>query len=221
MKRFNQLSAFRLPLSVTESKAQLAVVEKRSAGFTIIEALVTITIIALISLILMGILSNGFAGSTKTQLVGNIKQDGQTALNIISGDLKFSQGIVCPNGTPGTGSVLVLQDKDGNLKRFYYSTYVAGTTNGKIMQDFPAISSTLTGDDYCDTSVGKAPPNSPNTVTDDTNVSVKALNFNVRKENGISPIVEISINIGPSETTRNIFAEKTPDIIFKTKVQLR
>lgn len=196
---------------------------KKDQGFTLIEAVVTIMVVSVIGLILTGILSSSFTGSTKTQLVGNIKQNGQVALNIMENSIKFAQAIVCPavasGSTSATGKVLVVQNKNGNLIRFAYID-PSGSNNGKVVQDSPTVNNTLSANTYCDTTI--IPLSNPQNLTDINNLSVKNTTlFTVLQDIGASPAVNINLDLGAPETAKTTFSEQIPTVNFRTKVQVK
>lgn len=76
---------------------------KNHQGFTLIEALVVILVVGILGYLLSDLLLRTFRGGNKTQLIGDIKQNGQSALNTIDYTVRTAERIVCP--PPGVKTV--------------------------------------------------------------------------------------------------------------------
>src|SRR5258708_6610428 len=97
---------------------------KKQKGFTLVEALVSITIIGVLGFLLSDLLNRGFQGGNKTQVTQTIKQNGQSSLNLIIQTLRGADAIVCigdyPVGTPGSNTTLTMV-KNGVYTRFIFN----------------------------------------------------------------------------------------------------
>jgi prepilin-type N-terminal cleavage/methylation domain-containing protein len=89
-------------------------------GFSLIEVLVTVTILTMLGVAISTILTRSFSGNSKTELIGNIKQNGQSALGVMEKDIRDSDTIACPL-TSGSSTVLALLTKtDGKYIRLTF-----------------------------------------------------------------------------------------------------
>lgn len=108
---------------------------KNSKGFTLVEALVVITVIGFIGVILTDLLFRSFRSSNKTQIQGILQESGQSALNVMDQSIRFSR-IVCVEPGDGTGSIIAVRTRDARIIRFMM-TYQTVGANGYISQDSP------------------------------------------------------------------------------------
>ncbi len=118
-------------------------------GFTLIEAIIAISIIGVIGLVLSDLLSKGFKGSNKTQIIGNVKQNGQVAMNLMDQTIRKAEVVICPlppdpppAPPPPPSPIIVVQDKNGNYTRYVIKAEdtmvpLASRQNGYITSDDP------------------------------------------------------------------------------------
>lgn len=123
-------------------------------GFTLIEALITVAIVGVIGFVLVEIMSQGFKTTNKTQVIGLIKQNGQTVLNLLDQDIRNADAIVCsypvppppaefpmPSPTPLNGAPTLVIKRSGQYIR-YQIVPATKTANGYISRskllDVPA-----------------------------------------------------------------------------------
>lgn len=122
---------------------------KSGSGFTLIEILVVIAIVAIAGTILVAIFTNTLRGSNKSQILSAIKQNGQAALDTISIAIRSSDTIICPplpapsppaSPTTSVTSQNLVVAKEGSYTRFRFvepSPSPAATVNGYIEKDTP------------------------------------------------------------------------------------
>lgn len=206
-------------------------------GITLIDILVSITIIAIVGFILSDILVKGFKGSNKSKLIGTIKQNGQSTLNILDQTIRRAYSVACIGNDGTTGSSIILRGKSidfstgqplaqaSSFVRFKYVPEVTGSSpsNGKIIQDSPTITdpSNITPD-TCDTATAVA---NSQVILTDTNltsgVSVKELQFKKSADAGAKDVVTVEFKLGPPLKALSTFDEQTDNVDFKTTVQIR
>lgn len=103
-------------------------------GFTLIEVMVVIAVLGVIGIVLSDLLTRAFSGSDKTRLLARVKNNGQSALNIIDQTIRGSDVVVCPAyGVSDPNNSLVVRGKDGAYVRFRYQPQTASPlVNGVI-----------------------------------------------------------------------------------------
>lgn len=69
----------------------------QAAGFTLIEMIVIISIAGIVSLIASGFLITMIGGSSKAEVVKEVRQNGNHALSLIGGLVLNSKSVVCPD----------------------------------------------------------------------------------------------------------------------------
>lgn len=139
-------------------------------GFSLVEVIVSITIIGIVGVILTTILNRTFQANDKSQLIGVIRQNGSLALNIMQEVIRTSEKVVCPSTQ---GSVIVVQKRDGSYVRFRLKTGNS-TENDAIVEDIPILSDPNNTTDLCITT-----PNNESYITNkDPNYGVQAESLN-------------------------------------------
>ena len=84
-------------------------------GFTLVEILVAMAIMAIVGVILVLIFTNTLRGSSKSQILSVIKQNGQSVLENMDKTIRNSDNVVCV-GTPTKNTVVVV--KNGVYTRY-------------------------------------------------------------------------------------------------------
>ncbi|MCL5676240.1 MAG: prepilin-type N-terminal cleavage/methylation domain-containing protein [Patescibacteria group bacterium] len=130
-------------------------------GFTLLEILVVLTIMAVILAIGVGVLSSVLKGDAKTSATAEIKQNGSLVLDVMS---YFIRNATALNGNPPCGASLSLTQPDNSVVVFSllptdninYNNRIASNsaslTNGDIKTGVDVSSLTFT----CDTTT--SPP---------------------------------------------------------------
>ncbi len=205
-------------------------------GFTLAEVLVALSIIGVIGVILVSFLTQTFRGSSKTQLIGVIKQNGQSALNIIDQASRFATGVTCTDDpTFNNAHLLAVHNQDGTYTRFRICNKTDATCNGSfpngyISQDTNSLPSSYTESQFCNPVpnpdiVFNATNSSKLTDTDPkTGVAVTNGYFKVIKNSGNHDVVNIYFQLGPASGTGLGFENQlgsTNSATFQTSVVLR
>lgn len=149
----------------------------KNQGFSLVEILVTVSILTIIGVAMSAVISRSFQSNTKTELIGTVKQNGQTAMGIIEKDIRNSDSVICPtSSTPS--NVLVLLTKDsGNYIRFI-QTPESGTTNGSLTKEVFTFQTTpAVPTDLCNitSSPWPYPSNNPLSLIDSTSNAAVSL----------------------------------------------
>lgn len=195
-------------------------------GFTLVELLVTVTVLGIIGLLFFSIFSNSLRGGNKAQIVLAIKQNGQSLLENMDKTIRGSDNVICVND-----STLVII-KDGVYTRYRFIA-PASSTNGLIQQDNPAQPAErdikLFVDNVC---TDPMDPNS-NILTDtklDTGVSVDfavdSLGNNLpfierNKESGFKDVITIQFALKQGVGVASSTTAVIDPVNFKTTIQLR
>lgn len=223
----------------------------KQKGFTLLEVLVVVTLFGVIGYIMAGTLERSINGGTKTALIGDVKQVGQSALDNMSPQIHNADEIICT--TPGvptyppvktTGIIIALkakvhfQNSGSYFTRFYFDTSnnPNDKTNQEIVQDFPLYNPSL-GDlaQLCDTSkypITDPPlPNPPPSLTDNKQALLVVNNPPTTDPlftytpgtGGVKDTVTISFSLKPALVSTN-FADtlgNNNSIPFSTTVEVR
>lgn len=194
-------------------------------GFSLVEVLVSVTVLIILSVVLTQALSRTFKGNTKSEQISTIKQNGQYMLTVIENDIRSSDEVIC-----STSQILVLHNYAGNYVRFILTTE-DGSNNGKISREIFTYSDNLTQPaNMCD--LNNTPNPSPipfpsqapilnNDALSLNPVSIKTTNspgFSVDKRIGYKDVVAIKFDLGPGLNTGG----SSLDVYsFQTSIQLR
>lgn len=168
-------------------------------GFSLFEVIVAITILAVLWIIIGSILSGAFKGNSKTSLITTIKQNGQTALNLISQNIRNSNKVICPEDSSQNFDSLTLQLHDGRIIRYkIYPEPANKSSNGTIEQDFPLIDLSQSDTAKVCQSLDNTAPQFPIKLTDinpQSGVSVTSGSFGVTKQPGFRDVVTVQFNL--------------------------
>ncbi len=122
--------------------------KKVTQGFTLIEMLVVISILSVVGVLILNIFTRTLRGGNKTQIIGTIKQNGQSILENMDKTIRSSDNVVCPTITPpatSSGLDTLVVVKNGVYTRYRFispnSTDITygdcKSVNGCILQDNP------------------------------------------------------------------------------------
>lgn len=210
-------------------------------GFSLIEALVSLAIILVLGFILSDLLLHTFQGGNKSDLIGTVKQNGQSALDNMTLAIRAADSVVCsgsyyttwPQGNPSDTLVI---SKNGSFTRFRFHPPTT-SINGYLAEDFPKVSD-LPNSDLSQTSLLCTLPTSNGIdqtistgvviMTDKDNptggVSVTAGGFTVNSVTGFKPTINISFNLAPGVSAgqrADLTLKSNSSTQFSTTVGLR
>ncbi len=104
-------------------------------GFTMVEMLVVISLLAIVGVIILTIFSNTLKGTNKSQIISVIKENGQSILENMDKTIRGSDNVVCVGTAVNANDTLVVK-KAGQYIR-YRMISPSPSVNGYIQQDFP------------------------------------------------------------------------------------
>lgn len=201
----------------------------KKRGFTLIELLVVVAVIAVVGVILTQVFYSSIRAGNKSQILAAIKQNGQSALDIMDKTIRSADQVVvsCSSGIVVASSALIipLPSAWSGVYTRYRIIPEQGSSNGKILVDYPSLTpqdidtpTELT--DLCTTGIQSA----PSTLTDDntkTGVSVSSGSFTKNSLPGYKDSVTINLVIKPPTLAPKVIADSIDPVTFTTTVQLR
>lgn len=196
-------------------------------GFTLVEILVTMAIVAIVGTILVTIFTNTLRGSNKSQILAVIKQNGQAVLENMDKTIRDADNVVCINSADRRTLVVV---KGGIYTRYRIIPPVDSSINGYIQQDNPVQPATgdssdikLFKDNVCTDPMG-TDSSRVDTLTDtnkQSGVSVKNGGFIKYPQSGFKDSVAVTFTLGPGVEAPAVIAGQIDDVVFRTTIGLR
>lgn len=199
-------------------------------GFTLVEILVVVAIVAIMGTVLAAIFVNTLKGGNKAQILANIKQNGQAVLENMDKTIRGADNVVCKSLD---GNTLVVV-KNGCYTRYRFVA-PSQTQNGQIQQDNPQPDSSTS----CVTNPPSPTPKNIKTFTDnvctdpminpniltDTNpqsgVSVANGSFTLKPEAGFRNSVTVSFTLDHGVEAPTAVAGQIDPVEFTTSIGLR
>lgn len=218
----------------------------KKMGFTLIEMLVVLSLLSIFGVLILTIFTRSLRGNNKSQIIGVIKQNGQTVLEMMDKLVRESDFVVCPRVNSISKSLVVV--KDGQYTRYRFiepresgqisnncsDTDLTKATNGCIVSDNPnketVGTDSTTGKEYADPAfVNKVCADadiliSPTALTDtnsQTGISVLDGSFALNKQTGFKDQVTVKFKLKPGIYASDLVAGQIDAVSFQTTVQLR
>lgn len=187
-------------------------------GFTLVEILVVMAIMAIVGTIMVGIFSNTLRGSSKSQILAAIKQNGQAVLDNMDKVIRDADGVVCAS----SDTLAIVKNGRYTRFRFILSNVQALTPNGFIQQDSPAPGSDINSflNTVC-TDISLAGAIFLTDTNPQSGVSVTSGSFSRNQQPGYKDSVTVSFTLGPGTGIPPGLADQIDDVIFRTTIQLR
>lgn len=205
---------------------------KKGNGFTLVEMLVVISILSVVGVLILTIFTNTLWGSNKSQIIGVIKQNGQSILEQIDKTVRNADKVICISNDANSATLVVV--KDGIYTRYRFVSIL--NTNGLIQQDHPA-KQIVRGTGKKETNsefktsvcgVGSLMPRTPEeqiTILSDTNpqtgVSVENGLFTRDESVGFKDQVRIKFDLKPAFSVSQSIKNQIDTVTFQTTIQLR
>lgn len=231
-----------------ESKPASEVIRimNQSSGFTLVEILVTMAIVAIVGTILVVIFTNTLKGNNKAQLLAVIKQNGQAVLENMDKTIRDADNVVCPGplyrevGAYWGDTLLVV--KNGVYTRYRIGIAADSNlpnvcrSNGCITQDNPIRQiDTASGQLETDTAFVLRVCNandsfsSANILTDtnsQTGVYIirssgAHYSFYTNKASGYKDTVTVKFQLRPADGAPAVIRGQIQPVAFQTTIQLR
>lgn len=200
-------------------------------GFTLVEILVAMAIIAIIGVIFVTIFANTLRGSNKSQVLAVLKQNGQAILENISKDIRNADSVICPKiippATSASSDTLVII-KNGLYTGFKIVAPSAGA-NGLIQQDSPVQPTPpaagsdikLFIDNICTDVWDPLATNSLTDTNPQSGVSVSSGSFTRSQQAGYRDSVTVSFTLSPGVLAPSIISSQIDPVVFQTTIGLR
>lgn len=223
------------------------IVPERSEGFTLVEMLVVMSVLSIVSVFILNIFTRSLRGSNKSQIIGTIKQNGQSVLENMDKTVRNADNVVCPVITPPDTSITspnLVVVKNGIYTRYIFTRPISTTANGLIQQDNPIKQPVADSNppreetDYefrnrvCSSQDASNNKVNPITLTDtklNTGISVNCIASNCdtnpifRRDRsaGFRDQVTIKFDIGPPVGAPQAVTGQIDSVSFQTTIQLR
>lgn len=184
-------------------------------GFTLVEILVVIAVLAIAGLLVLYIFTNSLRASNKAQILSSIKKNGQAVLETMDKSIRNAKNVVCISNS---GDTIVI---DNWVKYIRYRF-----TGGKIQQeDLPKPSSVPASDPkYSQSYLCSDPSVSPITLSDtnpQTGVLIQNGLFTLNKSAGFKDTVTIKFEVTYPAGVYPALVGQIDPVNFATTVQLR
>lgn len=174
-------------------------------GFTLLEILVTVSVLMIVGILLTQVFVTTIRTSTKSEIAKEVKQNGDFALDSMTRMIQNAQDVTtdCVD-TGSVGSTITIKNIDGGVTTFECKSYGNSTASAVFrIASTSATSRYLTG------------PNVTLTGADCTN----ALNFTCTLLPSSKKSVGISFSLAQKGTPRNLYDQASEK--FTTTVTLR
>ena len=198
-------------------------------GFTLVEIVVVMAIVAIVGLMMLVIFTNTLRGSNKAQILAVIKQNGQAVLENMDKTIRGADNVVCPiSGSSRT--LVIVQNRIYTRYRIALpadspdsapSSCIGTGKNGCIIWENLTLQPAEAVPQLCN-SVNLM---SSVLVLTDTNaqsgISIRSRAFSVSEEPGFKPAVTVSFVLGAAAELPPTISGQIDPVTFQTTVQLR
>lgn len=196
-------------------------------GFTIVELLVVVGLLAVVGTVLTDIFLRSLRGGNKAEVIARMKQNGQATMDHMGGVIRSANSVVCPQTSisrPSVTADTVAVEKDGTYTRFRFLSPTS-SESGKIVQDHPAFTSGSFSQFLVDICSNANYSGTSTVAISDTNTKtgVSIINgvFIRNQQSGVKDTVNLSFDVKHGIFTPDIFIDQIDPVTFRTTVELR
>lgn len=178
-------------------------------------------VLAVVGVLILNIFTSTLRGGNKSQIIGVIKQNGQSVLEMMDKTVRGADDVVCADN-----KILVI-GKKGIYTRYTFIDPVPNpAANGYIQQDNPTTEQTSPAfvNKVCSYNDSAADPAFEVTLTDtslQTGVSVENGLFTKDESSGFMDQVTIKFDLKPGRGVSQAVAGQIDAVTFQTTIQLR
>lgn len=199
-------------------------------GFTLIEMVVVIAVIALVGVLIVTIFSRSLRGGNKTLAIGVIKQNGQSVLESMDKVVRNADSIICVHEPLLTTPATLVTARDGIYTKFRFTSETS-TTNGFVQQisltpgpDIETFINTVCTDPMPSQTISLTDTNTQTGVSlvHMKDSSGNTLSYFDRKQlAGFEDILTIQFALKPGIAAPDVISGQIDPVIFQTTVSLR
>lgn len=220
---------------------------KKVTGFTLVEMLVVMAVLSIVGTLILTIFTRTLKGSNKAQIIGVIKQNGQSILETMDKTIRNADHLICicpstncaASTNPQIGNATLVVVKDGVYTIFKYTEPQppgAPTSNGMIeWASFNLPDTPPQGTDAklyvsqfqrvaCILPTLSLTTKAVNLTDTNTQTGVSVTNLLFTEEShkaGFKDIVNISFTLAPGVGAPASIAGQIDPVDFQTTIQLR
>jgi prepilin-type N-terminal cleavage/methylation domain-containing protein len=194
---------------------------KNQNGFTFVELIIVMGILGILGLLLATTMSQGLRGQNKANLINQLKQNGQYALDYLEKEIREADKVFC--GDPMTKNTLILQ-KSGRFIRYRFVSGQAGQINGKIVYDTPNTQPNGTNPLECSEGLPAVGISELTNTDPDKGVDIREGQFTRNPgSSSYKDIVTVSFSVHPTVNAAKLVESQIgpTGIAFSTTVELR
>lgn len=197
-------------------------------GFTIVEIIVVIVILAIVGVLVLNIFAQGLRSNNKAQILSSIKKNGQSVMDTMDKTIRGADNLICV-GPIGTANTLVII-KGGKYTRYKF-ILPTSSANGEIKQDFPEQPTVPPKDNInvflstiCTDPAGTDSISPAVAITDkdtQSGVSVQNVLFTRLPQPGFQDLITVNVTIGPAIGAPQVLSGQIDPVTFTTTIEIR
>ncbi|MBI4096648.1 MAG: type II secretion system protein [Candidatus Levybacteria bacterium] len=181
-------------------------------GFTLVELLASIAVLVAVGSVIAGIITASLRGTNKTNVIENIRENGNYALSQISRSIEYAQAFngLSDNGTDYTVSCRFSTSPTPAPVETPYKFVKVTPSNSNSIEYSCAISTPATI-----TSNGASMIDTSSIVLTDCVIAC------VQTRATDLPIVKVGFKLGPKKNPTGLAETSSPPILFETSITIR
>lgn len=201
-----------------------------SLGFTLVELLVVVAVLSIAGILVLTIFTRSLRGSNKSQIISNIKQNGQSVLENMDKTIRNADNVVCAS----SNNLVVVNRGTYTRYRFINPSPLSNPpVNGFIQKDNPEKQNVADSNPprqetdpefvnrVCDSNNPMLQATALTDINTKTGVSVENGLFTRGRQAGSKDSVTIKFNLLPGVSAPAAIVGQIEPVSFQTTVQLR